>query len=67
MELETLILSEVRQKDEDKYHMMSLIIGICYTAQMIISTEKRIIHLEDKFVLTKQRGREWNGLGACGS
>ena len=67
MELETLILSEVRQKEEDKYYMMSLIIGIYYTAQMIISTEKRIIHLEDKFVLTKQREREWDGLGACGS
>ena len=66
MELETLILSEVSQKEEDKYHMMSLIIGIYYTAQMIISTEKRIIHLEDKFVLTKQRGREWEGSGAWG-
>ena len=28
MELETLILSEMSQKDKDKYHMMSLIIGI---------------------------------------
>ena len=27
MELETLILSEVRQKEEDKYHMISLISG----------------------------------------
>ena len=28
MELETLILSEMSQKDKDKYHMISLIIGI---------------------------------------
>ena len=28
MELETLILSEMNQKDKDKYHMMSLIFGI---------------------------------------
>ena len=28
MELETLILSEVSQKEKDKHHMMSLISGI---------------------------------------
>jgi len=28
IELETLILSEVSQKEKDKYHMMSLISGI---------------------------------------
>ena len=28
MELETLILCEVSQKDKDKYHMTSLIFGI---------------------------------------
>ena len=28
MELETLILSEMSQKDKDKYHMISRIIGI---------------------------------------
>lgn len=28
MELETLILSEVRQKEKDKYHMIALIGGI---------------------------------------
>ena len=28
MELETLILSEVNQKEKDKYYMMSLISGI---------------------------------------
>ena len=28
MELETLILSEISQKEKDKYHMISLIFGI---------------------------------------
>ena len=28
MELETLILSEVSQKEKDKYHMISLISGV---------------------------------------
>ena len=28
MELETLILSEMSQKDKDKYHVISLITGI---------------------------------------
>ena len=28
MDLETLILSEMSQKDKDKYHMISLITGI---------------------------------------
>ena len=28
MELETLILSEVSQKEKDKYHMISLLFGI---------------------------------------
>ena len=28
MELETLILSEVRQKEKDEYHMISFITGI---------------------------------------
>ena len=28
MELQTLILSEVSQKEKDKYHMISLITGI---------------------------------------
>ena len=28
MELETLILSEISQKEKDKYHMISLISGI---------------------------------------
>ena len=38
MELETLILSEVSQKENDKYHMISLISAIYYMAQRNLST-----------------------------
>ena len=50
MELETLILSEMSQKDKDKYHMISLIPGILYPALMNISSEKKIMDLEKRFV-----------------
>ena len=44
MEPETLILSEVRQKEKDKYHMISLISEIQCMAQMNLSTEKKQSH-----------------------
>ena len=44
MELEVLILSEISQKEKDKSHMISLISGIYYVAQMNLSTEKKLTH-----------------------
>ena len=44
MELETLILSEVSQKEKDKYPMMSLRCRISYTAHMNLSMEKEKTH-----------------------
>ena len=44
MELETLKLTEVSQKEKDKYHMISLISGTEYMAQMNPSTEKKQTH-----------------------
>ena len=43
MELETLILSEMSQKDKDKYHMISLIyyfggVFLCYLHTPVIVT-----------------------------
>ena len=63
MELETLILSEVSQKEKDKYHMISLISGILYMAQMKLSTEKKIMDLENRLVVAKgeQEGVGWIG------
>ena len=64
MELETLILSEVSQKENDKYHMISLISGIQYTAQRNLSTEKKkVLDLENRCVVAKGEGE---GLGAWG-
>ena len=58
MELETLILSEISQKD--KYHKISLITGIEYPAQMNISTERKIMDLENRLVAA-QWGEEGSG------
>ena len=57
MELETLILSKVSQKDKDKYHMILLISGVKHMAQMNLSTEKKIIGLENKLVVAKGEGK----------
>ena len=34
---------------------------------MHLSTEKKIMDLENKLVVPRGRGREWGGLGAWGS
>ena len=57
MELETLILSEVSQKETDKYHMLELISRIQYMAQMNLSTEKKQTHVENRLVVAKREGR----------
>ena len=56
MELETFILSEVSQKEKDKYHMISLISGNSYMAQMNLSTEKNLRDLERRLVVAKAEG-----------
>ena len=60
MKLEILILSEISQKEKDKYQMIPLISGVNYTAQMNLSTEKKIMDLENRFVVAKG---EWEGVG----
>ena len=63
MELETLILSEVSQKETDKYHMLELISRIQYMAQMNLSTEKKQTHVENRLVVAKREGERvgWTG------
>ena len=51
MELETLILSQVSQKEKDKYHMLSLVSGIRCMLQMNLSTEKKLMDLENRLVV----------------
>ena len=53
MELETLILSEVGQKEKDKYHRISLISRIEYMAQMKFYTAKTLMALENRLVVAK--------------
>ena len=60
MKLETLILSDVSQKDKDKYYMISLISGTSYTVQMDLSTEKKIMNLE--YSPNCQGGGEGSGM-----
>ena len=66
MELETLILSEVSQKEKDKYRVISHISGIQYMAQMNLSTGKKIMDLENRLVVAKRKGKEGDGLGTWG-
>ena len=41
MQTESLLLSEVGQKEKDKYHKISLISGMEHKVQMNLSTEKK--------------------------
>ena len=66
MELESLILGEVSQKEKDKYCMISLISGIQYKAQMNLSTEKKIMDLENRLVVAKGEGEGVGGTGSLG-
>ena len=66
MELENLILSEMSQKDKDKYHMISLITGIEYPAQMNISSEKKIMDLENRLLAAQWERGGVGGIGSLG-
>ena len=44
MEPETLILSEVSQKEKDRYHMISHIWNLIHGKKMNLSTEKKQTH-----------------------
>ena len=48
MDLEIIILSEVGQKEKDKYHMISLICGILNMTQMNLSTKQKQTPIQDK-------------------
>ena len=66
MQIQMLIVSKVSQKEKDKYHIMSLISVIYYKAQMNLSTEKKLMDLENRLVVAQGEGREWDGLGTWG-
>ena len=62
LELKTLLLSEVSQK-ENKYHKISLVSGIGYMAPMNLSTEKKLMDLQNRLVVARgeEEGVGWMG------
>ena len=60
MNLEMIVLSEVRQKEKDKYHRISLICGIRNRTQSHLFTEQQQIHRQ-KTDLGFPRGRGSGG------
>ena len=57
MQLEILILSEVSQKENDKYHVTSLICGILKMIQMNLFTKQKQTHRHRKQIYSYQRGK----------
>ena len=59
MELETLILSEVSQKDKDKYHMISHIWNLIYgTNEPIYRKGNKLTDKENRLVVANGDGEE---------
>ena len=65
MQLEILTLSEVSQKEKDKYRMIALICGISNMAQTNLSTKWKQTHRHGAQTCGCQGGgrREWDGWG----
>ena len=68
MQLEILTLSEVSQKEKDKYHMKLLICGISNMVQMNLPTKQKQTHRhrEKTCGCCVGVGIEWDGLGVLG-
>ena len=52
-DLEMILLSEVSQREKDRYYMISLICGISKTAQMNLFTKQKQIHIENNLRVTR--------------
>ena len=64
MKIEALILSEVSQKEKDKYHVLSHIWNLmCGTNEPIYRKETNSRTWRKDLCLPRGRGREWDGLG----
>ena len=68
MQLESLILSEVSQKEKSKYHMISLICEIQNVAQISLSTKQKQTpgHREQTCGCLGGGDRKWDGQGVWG-
>ena len=65
MALETLILSEVSQKEKDKYHMISHIWNLMYGTNESFH-RKETHRLGEQTCGCQGEGKECNGLGVWG-
>ena len=66
MELETLILSEVSQKEKGKYHIISLMCKNIKMAQMNLHKKNGLTDMENRFVVAKGEGEGVGGTGSLG-
>ena len=66
MDLEIIILSEVSQKEKDKYHMISLTCGIYNITQMNLSTKQTHRHREQTCGCQGAEGMGVGGIGSVG-
>ena len=66
MEVETLILSEVSQKEKDKYHMISLIWHLIYGTNEPFHSKENHGLGEQTCCFPEGAGRKWEGFGAWG-
>ena len=64
MHVSTLV--SVSQKEKDTYHMISLISGIEYKAQRNLSTEKKLMDMENRLVFAKGEREGMGGTGSLG-
>ena len=70
MQQKFIILSEVSQKEKDKYHMISLMCGIYNMTQMNLSTKQKQTHRHREQTCGCQvgveRGMDWEfGVKRC--
>ena len=56
MELESIMLSEIRQMVRDKYHMISLISGTYSTKQRSEQNRTRDVEIKNKLTVTRGEG-----------
>ena len=62
IDLEILLLSEAGQKEKEKHHMITLISGVYFRAQVKLSTEEKNMDFENRLVVSRGRGLGRSGI-----